>query len=76
MPFYIGHYQSIVFNTNCINCQVLIKTDDDFGKYSRYISGKMLLFCGTDCSGNYENKLRLCSFCQKELCEDDSEVII
>lgn len=50
--------------------------DSDLGKYCRFISGKLLQFCGTDCIENYENGLRLCSFCQKELLDNDYEVII
>lgn len=76
MLFNIGNYQTTVLNLNCINCQKHIKSDPDLGKYCRYISGKSLQFCGTACIENYENILSLCSFCQKELVDDNSEVKI
>lgn len=63
-------------NSNCINCQKRIKSDPDLGKYCRYISGKSLQFCGTVCIENYENRLSLCSFCQKELVDGSFEVKI
>lgn len=76
MLYYIGHYQNTVCDSNCINCQKLIVSDVDLGKYCRYISGKLLQFCGTACTGSYENRLSLCSFCQKNLVGCDFEVII
>lgn len=48
----------------------------DLGKYCRYISGKLLQFCSTYCTEMYENKLSLCSFCQKDLVGCDFKVII
>lgn len=76
MLFYIGNYQNTVFDSNCINCQKLIKFDADLGKFCRYISGKILQFCGIVCMENYENSLSLCSFCQKELVDNHFEVMI
>jgi len=76
MLYYLGNYQKTVFDSNCKNCQNVITSDVDLGKYCRYISGKLLQFCGVYCTGSYENKLRLCSFCQKELVGCDFEVII
>lgn len=76
MLFFTDHYQNVVFNSNCINCKNHIKEDSDLGKYCRYISGKILQFCGTVCIENYENGLKLCSFCQKELIDSNCEVIV
>lgn len=53
-----------------------MKSVVNLGKYCRYISGKILQFCGTVCIENYENGLSLCSFCQKELVDDHVEVMI
>ncbi|XP_022182144.1 zinc finger MYM-type protein 3 [Myzus persicae] len=69
----LSHYQNTVFDSNCVNCQNLITSDIDLGKYSRYISGKLLQFCGVYCSGVYENRLSLCNFCQKDLVGCDFE---
>lgn len=74
--FIIGCYQSVVFDSNCINCQKVIKSDDNLGKFSRNISGKILIFCGTECVESYENRLVLCNFCQKELVETDSKIMV
>uniref|UniRef100_A0A2S2RAR3 Zinc finger MYM-type protein 3 n=1 Tax=Sipha flava TaxID=143950 RepID=A0A2S2RAR3_9HEMI len=69
----LAHYQNTILNSHCVHCQKIIKSEIDFGKYSRFISGKILLFCGTACSENYENKLSLCQFCQKELLNSNFE---
>lgn len=73
--FFLANYQNTILNSHCVHCQKLIKSEIDFGKYSRFISGKILVFCGTTCSESYENKLSLCQFCQKELLNSDFEVI-
>lgn len=59
-----------------MNCQKCLTSDVDLGKYCRYISGKLLQFCGTVCTGSYENRLHLCGFCQKDLIDSDFKVII
>ncbi|XP_026806828.1 zinc finger MYM-type protein 3 [Rhopalosiphum maidis] len=69
----LGYYQNTVFDSNCMNCQKFIASDVDLGRYCRYISGKILQFCGTTCAGSYENGLNLCSFCQKDLIDCDFE---
>lgn len=76
MIFTIGNYQSLIFDSNCTNCHKVIKSNADFGKYCRYICGKILQFCGYICSESYENKLSLCSFCQKEFYDSDYKVMI
>lgn len=76
MLFYTGNYQSTILGSNCTNCQKLIKSDANLGKYCRYICGKILQFCGTVCTESYENRLILCNFCQKELIDNDYEVMI
>lgn len=69
----LGYYQNTVFDSNCINCQKPIASVIDLGKYCRYISGKLLQFCGTACSGSYENRLNVCNFCQKDSIDCDFE---
>lgn len=74
--FFSGNFQIGVFDSNCINCHILIKSDN-LGKYCRFISGKILQFCETACIEIYEKRLSLCGFCQKELDDDgDFEVTI
>ncbi|VVC35533.1 Hypothetical protein CINCED_3A004499 [Cinara cedri] len=67
----LNNFQTRIFNLNCLNCQILIKSDN-LGKYCRFISGKILQFCETACIESYEKRLNLCVFCQKEL-DDDCE---
>lgn len=75
MLFCTGHYQNIVFDSNCKNCKNFLE-DSDLGKYCRCISGKIYQFCGNICIENYENSLKLCNFCQKELIDSNNEVIV
>ncbi|XP_050535738.1 zinc finger MYM-type protein 3 isoform X2 [Daktulosphaira vitifoliae] len=63
----LNQYQTLIFENNCGNCHEVISSDTDFGKHCRNISGKILQFCGVICLENYEEKLKLCSFCQKKL---------
>jgi len=76
MLYFLALYQNKVFDLYCKNCQIVISSDNDLRNNCRYISGKLLQFCGTYCTESYENKLRLCSFCQKDLVGCDFEVII
>ncbi|XP_029345723.1 uncharacterized protein LOC100569937 [Acyrthosiphon pisum] len=66
-------YQKTVFDSHCKNCQNVITSNFELQKYCRYISGQLLEFCGAYCTESYENKLRLCSFCQKDLVGYDFE---
>ncbi|KAL4096614.1 hypothetical protein QTP88_021533 [Uroleucon formosanum] len=69
----LNQYQNAVFDSNCKNCQNIITSDVDLRNYCRYISGKLLEFCGAHCIESYQKKLRLCSFCQKDLVGCDFE---
>ncbi|CAI6363134.1 unnamed protein product [Macrosiphum euphorbiae] len=60
-------YQKTVFDSHCKNCKNVITSNVVLQQYCRYISGKLLEFCGAYCTESYENRLRLCSFCQKDL---------
>lgn len=56
---------------------MLINLENDSEKYFRFISGKILQFCGLACSETYVNGLNLCNFCQRELeVENKFEVMI
>lgn len=74
MLFVKGNYQNTVFDSNCSHCLKPIKLDTDVGKFCRFISGKILQFCGTMCIDGYENMTRLCNFCHKELDERNFKV--
>ncbi|XP_001943720.2 zinc finger MYM-type protein 3 [Acyrthosiphon pisum] len=69
----LREYQKTVFDSHCKNCQNVITSDVELQQYCRYISGKLLEFCGAYCTESYENRLSLCGFCQKDLVDCDFE---